>query len=74
MKMEYNLKLIHSKKSVTDFGELPVSGVFVLADVKTTSWLDLFCGGVWAVSVQTPINPISFSLEFLLQIDAGPED
>ena len=71
MQMEYNLKLIHSKKSMTDFGELPVSGVFVLADVKTTSWL---CEGVRAISVLTLINPISFSLEFLLQIDAGPED
>lgn len=44
MKMEYNLKLIHSKKSVTDFGELPVSGVFVLAVVKTTPGLACFVG------------------------------
>ena len=59
--MEYNLKLIHSKKSVSDFGELPISGVFVLADVKTTSWLGLFCRGVRTVSVLTLINSISFS-------------
>lgn len=72
--MEYNLKLIHSKKSMSDFGELPVSGVFVLADVKTTSWLGLFCRGARAVSGPDSNKFHFFSLEFLLQIDAGPED
>lgn len=62
MNTEYSLKSIHSKEPVIDFWCYPFQGSFILAGVKATFQLDLFCWGVRVVLVLILINLIPLSL------------
>ena len=50
------------------FGGCPSQGSFILAGVKTTSWLVLSCWGVRTVSVLTLMNPFLSHFKFYYRL------